>query len=166
MKSRLLIVAACLLSVNSFAQTKQETIQSIQNILAKVNGNTDRIKVDADEISFKIENSKFSVVDLNKDLIQLHNRKTWSSGLVEDYHQIYKLSDITLLKDDGLNHIGNVTTVVAVLNKKSGTETISANGNKEEKQISNSMFFCLKTDVAKLKKAITHLKSFYFEMGA
>lgn len=165
MSKKILIVAACLFSLNSIAQSKQETISSIQNILAKANGNTDRIKVETDEISFKIENSKFAVVDLNKDLIQLSNRKIWASGLIEDYNQVYKLSDITSLKDDGLNHISNVTTVVAVLKKKSGSETILANGIKEDKQISNSIFFCLKTDLVKLKEAIAHLKAFYFKLG-
>jgi hypothetical protein len=153
MKTKLTLVLLLAASINGFAQTKAETVKTINQLLAKAIGGTDRILHNGTETTFKITANSFSIdEEMNFGIFTIG--KTFSSSDHARTESSNK-SQIQHWKGFKISSEQNSTTlksIYPVFEKREDEPDNDKNGIK---------YYCLAGDEDKLITALAQLQGLY-----
>lgn len=151
MKTKLILVLLLAASINGFAQTKTETVKTINLLLAKAIGGTDSAIVRGKKTEFTLTANSFSVEEEKKYGI-FKIAKIFKSPNKEESTGTSVISDWKGFKASPEQNSTTLKSIYPIIEKREGEPDNDKNGIK---------YYCLAGDEEKLIAALMHLQSLY-----
>jgi hypothetical protein len=151
MKTKLTLAILLVASINGFAQTKAETVKTINLLLAKAIGGTDSTIVGGKKTEFTLTANSFSVEDEKKYGI-FKIAKIFKSPDKEESTGTSVISDWKGFKVSPEQNSTTLKSIYPIIEKRKGEADNDKNGIK---------YYCLAGDEEKLITALLHLQSLY-----
>jgi hypothetical protein len=151
MKTKLTLVLLLAASINGFAQTKAETVKTINLLLAKAIGGTDSAIVRGKKTEFTLTANSFSVEEEKKYGI-FKIAKIFKSPDKEESTGTSVISDWKGFKVSPEQNSTTLKSIYPIIEKREGEPDNDKNGIK---------YYCLAGDEEKLIAALMHLQNLY-----
>lgn len=151
MKTKLILVLLLAASINGLAQTKAETVKTINLLLAKAIGGTDSAIVGGKKTEFTIAANSFSVED-EKMYGIFKIAKIFKSPDKEESTVTSVISDWKSFKVSPEQDSTTLKSIYPVFEKRKDEPDNDKNGIK---------YYCLAGDEDKLIAALMHLQNLY-----
>jgi hypothetical protein len=151
MKTKLTLVLLLVAAINGYAQTKTETVKTINLLLAKAIGGTDSSIVRGKKTEFTLTANSFSVEEEKKYGI-FKIAKIFKSPDKEESTGTSVISDWKGFKVSPEQNSTTIKSIYPIFEKREGEPDNDKNGIK---------YYCLAGDEDKLIAALMHLQSLY-----
>ncbi|SER55407.1 hypothetical protein [Pedobacter rhizosphaerae] len=150
MKIKLIVILFCVVSFKCFAQSKEETIKTINQLLAKAVGEKDCAIINGTKMEFKLTKNSFSVDD-SKNYGFFKVAKNYGNPNKEEITSTTVISDWKGFKIIPDKNSTSLSTIYPIIEIK-----------KNEFSTHNSLkYYCLSGDEEKLVAALNHLNKLY-----
>jgi hypothetical protein len=151
MKTKLILVLLLATSINGFAQTKAETVKTINLLLAKAIGGTDSAIVRGKKTEFTLTANSFSVEEEKKYGI-FKIAKIFKSPNKEESTGTSVISEWKGFKVSPEQTSTKIKSIYPIFDKREDEPDNDKNGIK---------YYCLAGDEEKLIAALMHLQGMY-----
>jgi hypothetical protein len=153
MKTKLTLVLLLAASFSGFAQTKAEIVKSINQLLAKAIGGTDRILRKGTETTFKITTNSFSIdEEMNYGVFTVGKTFASSDNAKEETINKSQINTWKGFKVSPEQNSETIKSIYPVFEKREG---------EPDNDKSGINYYCLAGDEDKLITALTQLQGLY-----
>lgn len=152
MKTKLTLVLLLAASLTGFAQTKAETVKTINQLLAKAIGGTDSIMRKGTKTSFTITENSFSIEEKKHGVFKISKTYATSDNAKEKSTNTSMISDWKGFKVSPEQNSSKIKSIYPVFEKRKGEPDNDKNGIR---------YYCLAGDEDKLITALVRLQEIY-----
>ncbi|TCD29195.1 hypothetical protein EZ456_03275 [Pedobacter psychrodurus] len=153
MKTKLTLALLLATCIHCFAQTKAETVKTINQLLAKAIGGTDHILRKGTETMFKITANSFSIdEEMNFGVFTVGKTFASSDNAKEETSNKSQINTWKGFKVSPEQTSTKIKSIYPVFDKREDEPNNDKNGIK---------YYCLAGDEDKLIAALTHLQGIY-----